>query len=381
MSAGFTLEAKGQGHYIPINQLSVSLKWTAAVDLDLMAFYKTKDGSTGGVYSDNYMGGNLGTLNAFPFMQLSGDAGGGATAGDNVETMRILKLDNIAELHIIAVNHTDAVAGTQATFAHYDGHVEVATDAGETITIPLASNDQGCVACICKIVNTNPITGPQLLNESIVESFESFQARVPGAAGLQLSSKIVLTSKGDAAPLSASDDVECFLQWTSAVDLDLHCFYRLKGAGSTSGASSSGGLAGLFGSMTGAGGGPPPPDEHIYFQNMGDLDTHPHICLHEDEGVGAEGGDNEELISIRAIEPFEHILIVANIYGEPNSNFASYDGSVQCFVGGQEINVPLTESTQGSWCVVARIDNSTGSPKLINVNRVVANEPKINDYL
>ena len=38
----------------------VTLQWTAAVDLDLMAFYKTKDGRVGGIYSDNYAGGSLG---------------------------------------------------------------------------------------------------------------------------------------------------------------------------------------------------------------------------------------------------------------------------------------------------------------------------------
>ena len=68
------LKQKGESAAIgAFNQLKVSLIWTSAVDLDLMAFYKTKDGRTEGVYSDNYSGGNMGTLNSFPFMQLSGD--------------------------------------------------------------------------------------------------------------------------------------------------------------------------------------------------------------------------------------------------------------------------------------------------------------------
>ena len=89
-------------------QLKVSLVWTSAVDLDLMAFYKTRDGRTGGVYSDNYNGGTLGELNSFPFMQLSGDEGVGATGGDNREELRITKLDDIEELFICALNFTDA---------------------------------------------------------------------------------------------------------------------------------------------------------------------------------------------------------------------------------------------------------------------------------
>jgi len=46
-----------------------------------MAFYKTKDGRTGGVYSDNYAGGSLGDLNGFPYIELSGDEGVGAAGG------------------------------------------------------------------------------------------------------------------------------------------------------------------------------------------------------------------------------------------------------------------------------------------------------------
>ena len=75
-------------------QLKVSLIWTSAVDLDLMAFYKTKDGRTGGVYSNNYAGGSLGDLNQFPFIQLAGDEGVGALGGDNREDLRIANLDD-----------------------------------------------------------------------------------------------------------------------------------------------------------------------------------------------------------------------------------------------------------------------------------------------
>ena len=70
-------------------QINVSLVWNAAVDLDLMAFYRTRDGRTGGIYSDNYQGGSLGALDAFPYIQLSGDAGvGGVGKADRVAHQR-----------------------------------------------------------------------------------------------------------------------------------------------------------------------------------------------------------------------------------------------------------------------------------------------------
>ncbi len=120
-------------------QMKVSLTWSSAVDLDLMAFYRTGDGRTGGVYSDNYAGGILGDLNQFPFIELSGDEGVGAVGGDNSEEMRIVRLDDFEELYICALNFTDASSGTDKVFANYDAKVNVVTDRGESHTVVLDS--------------------------------------------------------------------------------------------------------------------------------------------------------------------------------------------------------------------------------------------------
>ena len=84
------LQQKGESASLGgIKQFMVSLKWTTAADFDLAAAYKRKDGTTGLVYF-----GELGDLNSFPFMQLSGDEGVGDQGGDNEETMRVMKIDD-----------------------------------------------------------------------------------------------------------------------------------------------------------------------------------------------------------------------------------------------------------------------------------------------
>ena len=166
--------------FVPIKQLMVSLKWTKAVDLDLMAFYKSKDGQVGGVFSDQYPGGTRGDLYAFPFIQLDQDAGLGATAGENQETIRITKLDDMAEVYICTLNYSDAAQGKEVSFAEYDGHVVVVDDTGESFGIPLESTDKGHAVVIAKIDNTNPI-GAKLINENKVMSLSEFFAKVPGA--------------------------------------------------------------------------------------------------------------------------------------------------------------------------------------------------------
>ncbi|GBC59865.1 hypothetical protein DENIS_0806 [Desulfonema ishimotonii] len=349
-------------------QLKVDLVWTAAVDLDLMAFYRTRDGRSGGIYSENYTGGSHGDLNAFPFIQLSGDAGVGAASGDNRETLRIVRLDDFEALYICAVNFTDASAGTGNVFADYDARVEVATDKGERHTVALDSAQTGAVAVLCKF--EGGFMGTSLVNDSQVMDFKAFQSTVPGASALKLSSKVVLKQKGEKASL-ACKSFDAVMRWRTSVDLDLHCFYRLKPDAPK---PARGFLGKIFK-------GQPTAEGHISFMNFGNKTDSPWIFLDRDAGVGDRGGDNEENIHFTRVDQIEHALIVANIFNKPNANFASYDGVVVVRGGSREIEVPLSESQPGSWCVIARLDNSGATPQLINVNQTRKDEPVLSDFL
>ncbi len=174
------LTEKNEEAYVSVKQLMVTLKWTAAVDLDLMAFYKTRDGQEGGVFSDNYPGGTLGSLNVFPFIELSGDEGIGGTGGDNEEVIRITKLDDMAELYIVTINYDDATKSKPSTFSNYDGSVVVMNDQGEAVEVPLNSTNKGHVAVVCRIDNTNPV-GAKLINVNDIIDLSTFAKTVPGA--------------------------------------------------------------------------------------------------------------------------------------------------------------------------------------------------------
>ncbi|MDM8552069.1 stress response protein [Desulfobacterales bacterium HSG2] len=364
------LKQKGANAEIgAFKQLKLSLIWTSAVDLDLMAFYKTKDGRVGGIYSDNYAGGSLGDLNQFPFIELSGDAGVGAVGGDNREELRITKLDDFEELYIAALNFTDASSASDKVFADYDARVEVITDKGDTHTVALDSGQSGSVAILCKFASS--FMGASLVNNSEVMNFEAFKTAVPGASAIKLASKVVLKQKGEKTGLSGND-FQATLRWKTAVDLDLHCFYRIKSGVSTA-------PKGILGKLLG--GGSAGGEGQIYFSKRGSKTDAPWIYLDQDAGIGDVGGDNEENIYFTRLDQIEHALIVANIYNKPNANFASYDGLVIVRGGGREIEVPLTEREPGAWCVIARIDNSGGSPQLINVNKTQRTQPNINQFV
>jgi len=158
-------------------------------------------------------------------------------------------------------------------------------------------------------------------------------------------SRIVLANKGDSA-IIIDDKFIATLLWHDAVDLDLHCFYKLKDG-------SKG---------------------QVFFGAKGNKSSFPWIQLDYDAGVGDVGGNNEENMEFTKLSSIESALIVANIYAK-NTNFSRYDGKVILKGNTQEIIVPLTETKTGSWCIVAKIDNTIGTPRLINVNNTQRNEP------
>jgi uncharacterized protein involved in tellurium resistance len=363
------LKQKGDNAVIgSFKQLKVSLIWTSGVDLDLMAFYKTKDGKVGGVYSDNYAGGMLGNLNAFPFIQLSGDAGVDASAGDNREVLRIAHLDDFEELCIVALNFTDASSGSGKVFADYDAHVEVVTDKGESHKVALDSKQTGSVAILCKF--KKDFMGASLVNNREVMTFEALQEAVSGASAIKLASKIVLKQKGDKTNL-VGKDFHAKLTWKAAVDLDLHCFYQLK---SDYPEPEKGLIGKLLGGSKSRGEG------QVYFGNRGSKTNSPWIYLDQDAGIGDVGGDNEENLYFTKLDQIKQALIAVNIYSKPNANFASYDGKIFVQGGGREIEIALTEKQPGSWCVIAQIDNTDKRPQLININQIQKHKPEISQF-
>jgi len=154
------LSQKGSEAFIAIKQLMVSMKWTTAADFDLAAAYEGKDGKKGLIYF-----GDLGDLNAFPYMSLSGDAGTGDTGGDNEETMRIVRLDDMKKVWIFCWDYGMVQSGKAARFRDSDVRLSVTDDSGKSVSVKIDTGDLGNVCCIATIDNTSPM-GAKLINTS-----------------------------------------------------------------------------------------------------------------------------------------------------------------------------------------------------------------------
>ncbi len=328
-------------------QMKVSLKWLSAVDLDLMAFYRTVDGRVGGVFSANYAGGSMGDLNAFPFMQLSDDAGVGASAGENQEDMLIADLDQLQELWICAINFTDALSEAENFFADYGAQVEVVTDSGEQHVFPLDSEEAGCCAVLCKFVAGEE--GAELSAANAVMDLARFQAEAPGAAALDLASK----GGGGEVRIGAFTQMKVSLCWTAAVDLDLMAFYRAK----------DGRTGGVY-------------SDHYSGGNMGELNAFPFMQLSEDAGLDAKGGDFQEDMLVASLDDLEELWICAVNYtdakAERTRSFASFGPRVELLTDtGESHSMELACQDEGAFAVLCRFQAGEEGAQVMGADQVM----------
>jgi uncharacterized protein involved in tellurium resistance len=353
LKAKVTLKTKGEEAFVSIKQLMVALKWSAAVDLDLMAFYRAKDGRVGGVFSDNYAGGSMGSLNSFPFIQLSGDAG--PQAGEKEENLRITKLDDLAELYICTINFTDASQSRNTTFNHYDGHVVVQDDTGESVAVPLDSAQPGTVAVIAKIDNTG-FMGAKLVNENRIMDLPTFQATIPGANLLKLSSKVVLKRKGDAIQLKTKSDgsvgeILVNLNWNRGPAKPQGFLQRMRSGGSGSGIDLD--LGCLYELTTGDKGA-----IQALGESWGAFDRPPFIFHCGDDRTGAQAEGENLRINGKYVGMIKRILVYSFIY-EGVKNWSQADGVVTVKQQGMpDIVVELDEHQDGQvMCGIALFEN------------------------
>ncbi|MCP4808057.1 MAG: hypothetical protein GY913_31625 [Proteobacteria bacterium] len=154
------LKQKGQSANVgSFKQLLVTMKWTTAADFDLAVCYQRKGGQYGLCYF-----GDLGNLNDFPYIQLSGDEGQGDSGGDNEEQLRITKLDDMEALWILCWDYGQVQKGAPARFADSDVSLTVMDDSGNSHGVTLDAGAFGNTAVLATI--ENGAVGPKLTNTS-----------------------------------------------------------------------------------------------------------------------------------------------------------------------------------------------------------------------
>ena len=161
-------------------KLKVKLIWSSDTDLDLCLFFKKKDGSIGGVFSNEYRGkkSDLGDLSKFPFMLHMGDNKEPAPGGEETEQINIASLSEIDTAYVCIVNYNAAVEGEDVTYADEGGRVELQSDSGDYLEVLIDATEDGHVYHVCSIKNNEGINS--VINEGVVMDLGTAFDKIPG---------------------------------------------------------------------------------------------------------------------------------------------------------------------------------------------------------
>jgi len=140
----------------PLREVKVKLQWTAPVDLDLHAIYRTKDGQSASVFYGNKLGHGI---------MLDHDAGVGNVAGQNEENLTINSIEDLKEI-LFATK----IFNKGGCYADYNGQVIVKTNNGDEIVVPLTSREHVDWCVIAKL--SNSLNGPELVNLNKVSAVD-----------------------------------------------------------------------------------------------------------------------------------------------------------------------------------------------------------------
>jgi uncharacterized protein involved in tellurium resistance len=176
-----SLKRKGQAAPFTFNErMQIEMIWSSDTDLDLCMFWKTKDGKEGGVFSDGFNQNidDLGHLDKYPFIEHQGDETTPRPGDEENEMIKVKSINDMSELYILVLNYTKAIDNLAVTFSQDSGRVEITTDTGDNLEVPVDSDEKGHVYLICKIENTD--AGKKVTNERRVLTIGQAFTQIPG---------------------------------------------------------------------------------------------------------------------------------------------------------------------------------------------------------
>ena len=175
--ADFTFDGK-----LKIKLIWKEMKKDEELDLDLCLFFKKKDGSVGGVFSNEYRGkkSDLGSLDKFPYILHMGDEEADGSKDEALEQINVASLDEIDEAYGCIVNYTAADEELDVTYAQASARIEIQSDSGDYLEVLADSPDEGPVYCVCSIKNNGGTYA--LKNESQVMDLSRAFEDIPGFA-------------------------------------------------------------------------------------------------------------------------------------------------------------------------------------------------------
>ena len=173
-----------------LKSIKTSLIWSKDDDLDLMVFYKTKEGGEGSVYSGDIPGGDFGELDSFPFISC-GDSGVDDESDEVVSYEKVYfnDLSSFEKIYFVVTNYAELILKKQINFNEYGGLLKISPtysdlEKKDRYTMKLSSEERGDLLVLGKLDIGESIILIKNMNK--VMTFKEFKEKIPGSKQLTL---------------------------------------------------------------------------------------------------------------------------------------------------------------------------------------------------
>ena len=136
--------------------LKVKLLWNTDCDLDLCAFFESKDGSVGGVFPSEYnhlKQNSMGSLFSPPYIYLMGETDSFDDVKVCCEEIRVTRLAEMNSISIVVIDYDSVIDDRDANFSKNEIVLVIETINNGIIKLTLDSDYDGHIYKVCSIIN------------------------------------------------------------------------------------------------------------------------------------------------------------------------------------------------------------------------------------
>lgn len=181
----FNLSSIGESAILPIENLILltsSLIWKKDDDLNVLIFYKTKEGKSGYVYSEELLNGFSGNVKEFPYISCGESGVDDLDPSVFFEKMLLSKIEDYSEIYFVIVNYAEFILSRNVVFNDYEGILKISVEyinEKNNYVVKISCEDLGEFLLLAKIEFINNMYF--IKNENKVMTFKEFIDNIPDA--------------------------------------------------------------------------------------------------------------------------------------------------------------------------------------------------------
>ena len=326
-------------HIDPSKNLKIKLRWKGTRSYVLGIVMCGKNGSKG-YHIAGFSGSFQNNLTGWPFVSVEQTEK--YEGSWRIREAQIASMNKFTEVSIIVIDIQSILSGNFGSF--FRDKLECQISVGSSNHILKYSDKTPNECAYIAHINTKMMS-VECTHKSNSISLNDIK-RINGAQWLTSPQRVFLYNNSVKELPSGSIYVYC--KWQANINIDLHCFYKIK--------KSTSFIQKIL-KNTG----------HVSFLNQGKLSRKPYIELDLEESLFRTSNQKFQCLNINNVQRFEEVLIALNVFEKPNANFGSYNLEFFILSSASFFHFKINSSDRGPWRRIFTIKKNTDGKAYLHV--------------